>query len=313
MSSYRHMIYLRQESAARRHISTVFLRIFYAYDMKQLFQKHEVQFIAWFCGMFIVSVAALSMLGLLPSEFMPEGGRTFEQVTRDAVREIVEGRPLDPSRNAGTTSPGNSGSGSATRDTRSGSGSSDMPARTDRNDSNMGTGSSGPMNTGSQISTASQIKTNTGATMYAEEPTRLVIPSISVDTVISNPKSTSYEILDAALTKSAVRYPGSGLPGIGNMFIFGHSTGFSVVQNQAYKVFNKLKNLKQGETITVYSKSAVYEYKVSSVKLVDKSKQLVEFDTVTNMLTLSTCDSFGREQDRYVVEASLVGVRKLNI
>ncbi len=273
--------------------------------MKHLFQKHEVQFIAWFCGMFIVSVAVLSMLGLLPSEFMPEGGRTFEQVTRDAVREIVEGRPLDPSRNAGTASPGNSGSGSATRDTRSGSGNSDMPARTDRNDSNMGTGS--------QISTASQIQTNTGATMYAEEPTRLVIPSISVDTVISNPKSTSYEILDAALTKSAVRYPGSGLPGVGNMFIFGHSTGFSVVQNQAYKVFNKLKNVKQGATVTVYSKSAVYEYKVSSVKLVDKSKQLVEFDTVTNMLTLSTCDSFGREQDRYVVEASLVGVRKLNI
>lgn len=147
--------------------------------------------------------------------------------------------------------------------------------------------------------------------MYAEEPTRLVIPSISVDTVISNPKSTSFEILDAALTRSAVRYPGSGLPGIGNMFIFGHSTGFSVVQNQAYKVFNKLKNVKQGAIITVYSKSAVYEYRVSSVRLVDKSKQLVEFDTTNNMLTLSTCDSFGRDQDRYVVEGDLVSVRKI--
>jgi LPXTG-site transpeptidase (sortase) family protein len=279
--------------------------------MKNLFAKHEIQFIAWFCGMFIVSVVFLAMLGLLPSEFLPGGGRTFEQVTRDAVREIVEGRPLDPSRNTNIAANSSQNNQNSVINTVANSGTnSNTSTNSNWTNANMGTGSIGPTNISSQISTASQIKTTTGVTMYAEEPTRLVIPSISVDTVISNPKSTSFEVLDAALTKSAVRYPGSGLPGIGNMFIFGHSTGFSVVQNQAYKVFNKLKNVKVGAMVTVYSKSAVYEYRVSNVKLVDKSKQLVEFDTQNNMLTLSTCDSFGRDQDRYVVEADLVSVRK---
>ncbi len=284
--------------------------------MKNLFAKHEIQFIAWFCGIFIVSVVFLAMVGLLPSEFMPEGSRTFEQITRDAVREIVEGKPLDPSRNNrlatnNTSSNQNSGANSGVNSVTNSNTNIDTTVNSNWNNSNMGTGSAGPINTGSQISTGTEIKTNTGITMYAEEPTRLVIPSISVDTTISNPKSTSFEVLDAALTRSAVRYPGSGLPGIGNMFIFGHSTGFSVVQNEAYKVFNKLKNVKQGAMITVYSKSAVYEYRVTTVKLVDKSKQLVEFDTTNNMLTLSTCDSFGRDQDRYVVEADLVSVRKV--
>lgn len=272
--------------------------------MKNLFQRHEIQFIAWFCAFFLVTVMVLAMLGLLPSEFTPDGGRTFEQITRDSVREIIEGRPVD------SGNPSNNGSQIASNAGQDAT-ASDADAM---NNSNMGNGTSdtgnGSAGNGLAIDTNAQIKTNTGTVMYAEEPTRLVISSIGVDTVVSNPKSSNAETLDAALTKSAVRYPGSGLPGIGNMFIFGHSTGFSVVQNQAYKVFNKIKNAKVGATIMVYSKSASYEYRVTSVRLVDKSKALVEFDTAKNMLTLSTCDSFGREQDRYVLEADLVSVTK---
>ncbi len=292
--------------------------------MKNLFERHEIQFIAWFCGIFLLSVMVLAMFGLLPSEFTPGGGKTFEQITRDAVREIVEGKPLDPSQQSGNAN-GN-GSQVASNAGQNANGENIDPlnpanstpannsgygrdyvnpnASTNMNDANMGNGVSGA------IDTNTQIKTNSGAVMYAEEPTRLVISSLGVDTVIANPKSTNAEVLDAALTKSAVRYPGSGLPGIGNMFIFGHSTGFSVVQNQAYKVFNKIKNAKAGAIITVYSKSATYQYSVTSVKLVDKSKELVTFDTENNMLTLSTCDSFGRDQDRYVLEADLVSVTK---
>ena len=299
--------------------------------MKNLFERHEIQFIAWFCGIFLLSVMVLAMFGLLPSEFTPGGGKTFEQITRDAVREIVEAKPLDPSQQSGNANGNGSGNGSqiasnASQNANGTNGGENIdplnpanstpannsgygrdyvnPNASQMNDANMGNGVSGA------IDTNSQIKTNSGTVMYAEEPTRLVISSIGVDTVIANPKSTNAEVLDAALTKSAVRYPGSGLPGIGNMFIFGHSTGFSVVQNQAYKVFNKIKNAKAGAIITVYSKSATYQYSVTSVKLVDKSKELVTFDTENNMLTLSTCDSFGRDQDRYVLEADLISVTK---
>jgi LPXTG-site transpeptidase (sortase) family protein len=94
------------------------------------------------------------------------------------------------------------------------------------------------------------------------------------------------------------------------MFLFGHSTGFSVVQNKAFKVFNNLQNLKSGDTIIVHGNEGVYTYTVKTVKKVDKENALVKFDTQNNMITLSTCDSFGKASDRYVVEGDLVSVIK---
>lgn len=269
--------------------------------MKDLFQRHEIQFISWFSGIFLLSVVFLAAVGLLPSEFQTDGGITFEQRTRNAVREIIEG---------GNTAIANDPDNGNTGGNNTGNFSNNVSANLPGNPSYIGSNNTSNI----QIQPASQITptvtTSGGDVMYAEEPTRLVMTSIGVDTAIINPNSTSYEVLDTALTKGAVRYPGSGYPGVGNMFVFGHSTGFSVVQNQAYKTFNKLKNAKKGQTVTVYSKSAVYEYVVTNVELVDKSKALVEFDTTKNMITLSTCDSFGRDQDRYVVEAELTSVRR---
>ena len=138
-----------------------------------------------------------------------------------------------------------------------------------------------------------------------ELPLTVKIASIGVDAPVYNPATTSVNILNNFLTKGAVRYPGSGLlGGSGNIFIFGHSTGFKIVNNQAYKTFNGLEKLKNGDLISIYSNKYEYVYKVSSVKLVDATKTLVEFNTDSKMLTLSTCDNFGEKTDRYVVEAS---------
>ena len=140
-----------------------------------------------------------------------------------------------------------------------------------------------------------------------EIPLSIKIPVIGVDTQVYNPESTSTDILNNYLLKGAVRYPGSGLlGGIGNILIFGHNTGYKIVQNQAFKTFNGLKNLKAGEMISVFSDTNEYIYKVSSVKLVSADKALVEFDVKSRLLTLSTCDVFGEKQDRYVAEAEFV-------
>lgn len=137
-----------------------------------------------------------------------------------------------------------------------------------------------------------------------EYPVRIVIPSTATDGVIKNPTSVNIDVLDNALTQGAVRYPGSGVPGIGNMFIFGHSTGIKIVQNKAYKVFNTIKNAKAGDEIQVFTDKNVYIYKVTSVEEVNKDETLVEFNTKgTATLTLSTCDSFGAKTDRFVVKA----------
>lgn len=145
-------------------------------------------------------------------------------------------------------------------------------------------------------------------------PQRIVIPRISVDTSISNPDTERVDILDEYLKKGAVRYPGSGDLAYGNMFLFAHSTGFRVVQNPAYKAFNNLKKLGNGDEIRVYSEDGktVATYKVTSVRLVPDSEALVRFDTTAHMLTLSTCNTFGKKEERYVVEASFDRVERVS-
>ena len=146
-----------------------------------------------------------------------------------------------------------------------------------------------------------------------ELPINIIISNIGVDSPIYNPATTSVKVLDDYLTKGVVRYPGSGLlGGSGNIFLFGHSTGFKIVNNQAYKAFNGLKELKHGDLIYIYSEKYEYNYKVSSVKVISADKALVEFDTVGKMLTLSTCDSFGAKSDRIVVQSEFLSKKIYN-
>ena len=150
-------------------------------------------------------------------------------------------------------------------------------------------------------------QTNRGLAV-GENPTRIVIDKIGVDATISNPNTTNVTTLDEYLKSGAVRYPSSGLLGMGNMYIFGHSTSIAIVHNQAYKTFNGLKDLKMGDIIKVYGANKVYKYIVTSVTLVDQNKALVEFGNKKNMLTLSTCNTFGAKGERYVVEADFTGI-----
>ena len=137
-------------------------------------------------------------------------------------------------------------------------------------------------------------------------PVRIVIPSIGVDTKIVNPESTNISLLDNELSKAPVRYPGSGTLSSGNIFIFGHSTSFSVVHNPAYKVFNGIKTLKVGDNIIVYALSGRnYNYSVTNVREVNKYDTKIDFSSDKPSLTLSTCDSFGQPTDRFVVSAVL--------
>src|SRR6185369_15932129 len=52
-----------------------------------------------------------------------------------------------------------------------------------------------------------------GAVYPIEEPTRIKIPAVGIDTAVINPSSTNTDTLDNALLSGAVHYPGSGLLG----------------------------------------------------------------------------------------------------
>lgn len=227
--------------------------------MNPLFRKHEIQFIAWFSGIFLASIALLAGSGLLPDEFQENTGEIgFWEKTRLSILGV-------------DTTDKPSVQGTSTKN--------DTP----------------------------KVSVN-NIMIAAEDPIRIVIPKASVDFPVLNPSSTNSEYLDSELKRGVVRYPGSGYPGAGNMFIFGHSTGLQLVQNKAFKVFNNLKNLQVGDEIQIYSSKHVYIYTVRSVKKVDKNDTWVKFDGDKNTLTLSTCDSFGKKSDRYVVIAEYTNI-----
>src|SRR3989344_666473 len=133
-------------------------------------------------------------------------------------------------------------------------------------------------------------------------PVRIIAPTIGLDMPVSNPSSTSVEALDQALLSGTVRYPASALPG---------------VHNQNFKAFNHIKELKEGDDVSVYSAEAEYHYRVVGVRLgkalASTPQDVVKLPDSGNGkdLVMVTCDSFGAKSDRYIVTAEFVGVYAL--
>jgi LPXTG-site transpeptidase (sortase) family protein len=161
------------------------------------------------------------------------------------------------------------------------------------------------------VGRAPENDTNIGT---GELPISIVIPEVGVNAQVYNPATTSVSVLDDWLLKGAVRWPGSGLLGQkGNVLIFGHSTSYKIVNNQAFKTFVGLKNLKPGDLISVFSGNNEYVYSVLTVEMKEASDVIVNFNTTDSLLTLSTCNtSIGDTSARYVVQAKFVSKKAIS-
>lgn len=135
-----------------------------------------------------------------------------------------------------------------------------------------------------------------------ELPIHISAPSAGIDYKVLNPEKTDVAVLDAYLKEGVVRYPTSGKLPEGNMLLFGHSAGDDY-PNKVYKAFNGVKKLQEGDEVYIDSENYRYVYVVQNTRLVDATKELIEFKEGVNMVTLSTCNTFGKKQDRYVSEA----------
>ncbi|MFZ2719384.1 MAG: sortase [Minisyncoccia bacterium] len=139
-------------------------------------------------------------------------------------------------------------------------------------------------------------------------PTRLQIPSIDLDLPVQNPPTRDIAALDEVLKKGSARYVDSALLGEkGNVLIFGHSSHLPVVHNQMYKAFNKVPDLKEGDSILVSGGGMEYSYRVITVKSVDAEEGIIDLAKTGNRLTIVTCDTLTSKSARFVVEAELVG------
>lgn len=149
----------------------------------------------------------------------------------------------------------------------------------------------------------------TGVTPVGEGklPVRIEIPSIGVKASVANPTATNIEVLDRELLKGVVRYPTSAKLGEeGNVIIMGHSSYLPVVHNQAFKAFNEIQNLKEGEKIVVHADGYTFVYAVESVAKADATTAAIPLQVAGQKLTLVSCDSFGSTSARFVVTANLV-------
>lgn len=140
------------------------------------------------------------------------------------------------------------------------------------------------------------------------EPVRITIPKVGIDARVENPESRDIEVLDRALSRGAVHYPGTGtLEEDANIFLFGHSSFLPNVINKNYQTFNNLGKLAYRDEIFVDSENTRYVYRVTSVTLAEADEIKVDIRRGVRKLTLSTCNSFGAESERYVVEADYAG------
>lgn len=135
----------------------------------------------------------------------------------------------------------------------------------------------------------------------------IAIPKIEVKAPIISPQSRDENILNTALAEGVVHYPGSALPGeTGNVFIFGHSTGLAVVQNKNYEVFNRVKELNNGDVIKIRMGSREYLYLVKTLEVKTADDARIDLQTEKKILTLSTCRIIGGKESRYVVTAEFL-------
>lgn len=145
-----------------------------------------------------------------------------------------------------------------------------------------------------------------------ELPVQIEIPVIGVRANVSNPNTTDVAALDRALLFGAVRYPSTAKLGEdGNVLLFGHSSHLPVVHNQAYKAFNDIQNLKNGEPIYVIGETKTYTYVVENVASATVDTGEIPLSLSGAKLTLVTCDNFGTKADRFIVTAKLVHIEEL--
>jgi LPXTG-site transpeptidase (sortase) family protein len=144
-------------------------------------------------------------------------------------------------------------------------------------------------------------------------PTRLVIPSISVDAPVVPVPRERVEVSGTPLEMPGVPTDGAAgwdeasasLEAAGNTVIIGHNTGNG-------EVFRDLYSLEEGEEIVLYSGETRYPFTVSQVLILREAGQSLATrrrnarhiePTDDDRLTLVTCHPYGSLRYRLIVVA----------
>jgi len=143
-------------------------------------------------------------------------------------------------------------------------------------------------------------------------PVRIIFDMLDKEVPVLNPQSREIPALDEALLSGAVRHPDSAdFSEDGNIFILAHSSYLPNVFNKNFQAFNGIQDLTWGDKIRVQSENIEYVYSVKRVYKAKASEVFVPETPGEARLTLATCNSFGSKDERYIVDALLIGSHAL--
>jgi LPXTG-site transpeptidase (sortase) family protein len=140
------------------------------------------------------------------------------------------------------------------------------------------------------------------------KPIKIIFDSLDKEIVILNPDESTIAAMDEALLDGVVRHPDSAdFERTGNMLLLGHSSYLPNILNKNFQAFNGIQKMTWGDKVRLQSGDTEYVYRVERVREEKASEVVVPYDWGESRLTMVTCNSFGSKEDRYIVEAELIG------
>ena len=135
----------------------------------------------------------------------------------------------------------------------------------------------------------------------------IYIPRIRVAAPIVRPRSTAEAVINDALLKGVIKYPGTAEPGEkGNVFLTGHSSYYWWVNTPYRNVFALVPQMRRNDEIVVYRNGQKYAYRVHAIFEVNPNQTGVLKPTPVPTVTLSTCVPVGTSYRRKIVQARQV-------
>lgn len=150
-----------------------------------------------------------------------------------------------------------------------------------------------------KVSLPSRLKN--GAKPGSDPATRLVIPSIGVDSPVvqTPPVNGTWNVADWAIGHLTTS-PNPGAKG---------NAAYSAHDDIMGEIFKRLDELKPGASMVFYTSRAVYTYAVDSQVSVDPSDVAVLNPTARPTVTLITCTPYWVDTQRLIVKGVLKSVR----
>ncbi len=132
----------------------------------------------------------------------------------------------------------------------------------------------------------------------------IVIPKIGANAhVISDVNPFDEKIYQYALTKGVAHAAGTVYPGgVGNVFLFAHSSVDFYIANRYNSIFYLLNKMKKGDAVYLFYRGKEFKYITTETKIVDANGVKYLYGSGTgNTVTLMTCWPAGTTLKRLLV------------